>query len=215
MKSKRHCVIGGVDVARSSRGARSLPATSEHIRSFIVLTILFVMPGFSAADDEALWKALGSEGHVALLRHALAPGSGDPAGFALRDCSTQRNLSDAGRQQAQRIGERFREKGVHRARVFSSQWCRCLETARLLDLGPVRELPMLNSFYQRFQRRDLQTDALARWLASRDLREPHVLVTHQVNISALTNVYVAEGSLVVIRRSEAGEISVVGTIDAN
>ena len=74
---------------------------------------------------------------------------------------------------------------------------------------------MLNSFYQRYERRDLQTEALEEWLAGRDLDEPHVLVTHQVNITALTGVYPAEGTLVVIRRSEAGKLSVIGAIDAD
>ena len=98
------------------------------------------------------------------------------------------------------------------ARIFSSQWCRCLETARLLGLGPMTELPTLNSFFQRPERRKRQTQALERWLASQDLDGPLVLVTHQVNITALTGVYPASGELVVIRPLENGKISAVGTI---
>lgn len=181
----------------------------------MALAVLVILPGISAADDAELWNALRSSGSVALLRHALAPGSGDPPGFSLGDCSTQRNLSDDGRAQAERIGQRFRANGIRSAQVYSSQWCRCLETARLLGLGAVQELPALNSFYQRYARRERQTRELEAWIVNRKLDGPSVLVTHQVNISALTDVYPAEGTLVVIRRSEVGEITVVGTIDTD
>jgi hypothetical protein len=99
--------------------------------------------------------------------------------------------------------------------VLSSQWCRCLETARLLDLGPVEELPDLNSFYRRDERRVPQTQALQRWLAGQTLDEAVLLVTHQVNISALTDVYPASGELVVVGRSAAGKLVVVGTIETD
>jgi broad specificity phosphatase PhoE len=140
---------------------------------------------------------------------------GDPPQFALRDCATQRNLSDEGRDQAVRIGARFRENGIPTARVFSSQWCRCLETASLLGLGQVQELPFLNSFFRHYERRESQSEELRAWLATQDFDAPAVLVTHQVNISALTGTYLAEGTLVVIRRTADGEISVVGVIDAD
>jgi phosphohistidine phosphatase SixA len=167
------------------------------------------------ADDAGLWEALRLGGHVALLRHAIAPGTGDPAAFMLGDCSTQRNLSDTGRAQAERIGARFRANGIERAMVFSSQWCRCLETARLLRLGPVNDLPVLNSFFLRDGRRARQTEALKNWLSRRDLGSVLILVTHQVNITALTGVYPSSGELVVIRRSENGGISVAGSIETD
>ena len=152
---------------------------------------------------------------MALLRHAIAPGTGDPSDFTLRDCSTQRNLSDQGREQAVRIGKRFRGHGIMTAGVYSSQWCRCLDTAELLDLGPVEELPALNSFFQDFGRRDAQTRALNDWLGGRQRGRPLVLVTHQVNITALTGVYPASGELVVIHRRTDGTISVAGTIQTD
>lgn len=189
------------------------------LRACAVVAVAFALlgaaPGLHAEDDAALWNALRSGGHVALLRHAIAPGTGDPPEFALRDCATQRNLSDEGRDQAARIGARFRENGIPTARVFSSQWCRCLETARLLDLGPVQELPFLNSFFRRYERRDPQTNEIREWLSRQDFDAPTVLVTHQVNVSALTGTYLAEGTLVVIGRTGAGEISVVGVIEAD
>jgi hypothetical protein len=177
--------------------------------------LLYFAPDPVAADTAALWRALASGGHVALLRHALAPGTGDPAAFVLGDCSTQRNLSREGRDQAARIGARFAANGIERARVVSSQWCRCLETARGLGLGPVEALPALNSFFGRFERRERQTRELRDWLAGQVLDRPLVLVTHQVNISALTGVHPASGELVVVRRAADGALAVLGSIETD
>ena len=179
-----------------------------------VLFAAFVLaPGSSALANEAqIWKALRSGGHVALLRHALAPGTGDPEDFIFGDCSTQRNLSKGGRAQASRIGDRFRANGIHSARVYSSQWCRCLETAGFLGLGAANALPALNSFYERREKKEGQMRSLKSWLTRQDFREVHVLVTHQVNITALTGIYPASGELVVVRPSKTGDVTVVGTI---
>lgn len=182
--------------------------------SALILAMTFA-PAVSVGAEETeaeLWNALRSGGHAALLRHAIAPGTGDPPEFALGDCGTQRNLSQTGRDQATRIGERFRANGIEAAAVYTSQWCRCMETAELLDLGPVHELPSLNSFFRQSSRRDPQTRELRDWLAKQDLAIPLVLVSHQVNITELTNVFPASGELVVFRRSQAGEIEVVGTL---
>jgi len=204
---------------RASRAKAWGPRLSWR-RSGAIIALAFALlfgiaPGVSAAEETGLWRALGSKGHVALLRHAIAPGTGDPSEFAIGDCGTQRNLSDEGRKQAARIGARLRENGIKTARIFSSQWCRCLETARLLGLGPVTELPILNSFFQRPERRTRETQALEEWLARQNLDEPIVLVTHQVNITALTGVYPASGELVVVRQSENGKISAVGSIETD
>jgi broad specificity phosphatase PhoE len=184
-----------------------------HLSAIIVgLCLLVGAPDRLLADEVALWGRLKSGGHVALLRHALAPGTGDPADFTIGDCSTQRNLSEEGRAQAARIGERFRANGIDRASVFSSQWCRCLDTSELLGLGPVTELPTLNSFFRRSERQEPQTTGLKAWLSQQDLSGVVVLVTHQVNITALTGVYPSSGELVVARPSASGELSVIGTI---
>jgi phosphohistidine phosphatase SixA len=180
-----------------------------------LLVWLAVSPGLAVADTDTdtLWRSLRSGGHVALLRHALAPGTGDPAHFSLEDCQTQRNLSEQGRGQARRIGMRLRDNGIESAAVFSSQWCRCLETAELLGLGAVEPLPVLNSFFGRSDRRQPQTEALGKWIAEADLDRPIVLVTHQVNITALTGVYPASGELVIVRRTDDGALAVAGTIE--
>src|SRR3546814_19163678 len=107
----------------------------------LVLLCSVGRPAGAAETEEALWAALKQGGHVAIMRHATAPGFGDPEGFRLNDCSTQRNLSDAGRAQARRIGDAIRAHGVTIGRVLSSRWCRCLETAALLGLGPVEAYP--------------------------------------------------------------------------
>jgi phosphohistidine phosphatase SixA len=168
--------------------------------------------GAATASEALLWEAIRSGGHVVLLRHALAPGTGDPTDFRVEDCATQRNLSDTGRDQARRIGARLAANGVGEAAVFSSQWCRCLETAKLLGVGPVSELALLNSFFRDYQRAGAQTQRLGAWLAARDLNQPLLLVTHQVNITALTNVYPRSGEMVIVRRDASGAFSVVGTI---
>ncbi len=186
-----------------------------HTLVALVLVSVFSMLSVShAADEAALWRALASTGHFALLRHAIAPGTGDPPEFALGNCSKQRNLSEEGRGQARRIGLRFRENGIQATRIYSSQWCRCLETARLLQLGSVTELPVLNSFFLTPERGDHQTQTLKSWIDLQDLDRPLVLVTHQVNITTLTGVFPASGEIIVIRRSDDGKLSVVGVIGA-
>lgn len=167
----------------------------------------------ASAEQAALWQALRDGGHVALIRHALAPGTGDPAGLTVGDCSTQRNLSEVGRAQAGRIGDRFRANGIAQAAVFTSQWCRCRDTADLMGLGDPTELPALNSFHGRPERRAPQMAALESWLAERRPDGPMVLVTHQVVIAAATGSYASSGEMVVAKWLPGGNLSVIGTIE--
>ncbi len=200
-----------IRMALPGAGRRALRALAATVLALALLGA--AAPAAAQQQDAAtLWRALRSGGHVALMRHALAPGTGDPAGFRLGDCSTQRNLSEEGQRQAARIGERFRDNGIDSARVLSSQWCRCEETARLLALGPVSALPALNSFFQQTQFRDSRTGALRQWLVEQDLSRPTVLVTHQVNINALTNTYTTSGEIVVVRVGDDGRLAVLGSI---
>jgi phosphohistidine phosphatase SixA len=172
--------------------------------------------GCSAADTRAqdadLIALLGSGSHVGLMRHATAPGSDDPPGFRLGDCPTQRNLSVAGRAQAAAIGQRLRANGIAAARVLSSQWCRCLDTATLLGLGQVEELPSLNSLVSNAGEAAEMTGATREWLLEQDLSRPTILVTHQVNIGALVRSYPNEGEIVVVRIAPDIGLDVVGTI---
>jgi phosphohistidine phosphatase SixA len=172
------------------------------------------LPAASAAEStDALWRSLKGGGHVVLLRHALAPGTGDPAEFKLSDCATQRNLSAEGRDQAVRIGDQFRANGITDALVYTSEWCRCRDTAQLLELGKVEPLPVINSFFRNFSRREGQTEGLRDWLSGQPLDRAVVLVTHQVNITALTGIYPRSGEGVVIAMDD-GEVSVLGSLPA-
>ena len=166
----------------------------------------------NAEDTKTLWEAVRLGNAFAMMRHALAPGTGDPENFKLNDCRTQRNLSDQGRKQAEAIGERFRKNGIERAAVFSSAWCRCQDTADRLRLGPVRTFAPLNSFFGVPERRGPQTTALRDWLASYRIDQPLVLVTHQVNIGALTGTYTRSGEIVVARLGPDGKITVLGKL---
>lgn len=166
----------------------------------------------AAPASEAGWEALKRPGAVALIRHAYAPGGGDPDGFTLGDCATQRNLDERGRAQARAIGEAFRANGIAVDRVLSSQWCRCSETAELLGLGPVQPFPALNSFFDDRSTKDEQTRSVRAFLAARAPEERTVLVTHQVNISALAGAGVSSGEIVVVEHDGAGRVSVLATI---
>jgi broad specificity phosphatase PhoE len=169
--------------------------------ALLVLTAAGSLPGGAAADDEtALWEALRSGAAFAMIRHALAPGTGDPADFDINDCTTQRNLDDEGRAQAVELGKRFRAQGIDDVTVHTSAWCRCVDTADLMALGPVEILAPLNSFFRQMDRRAAQTDALRAWLADQPADTPIVLVTHQVNITALTDVFPRSGEIIVVAR---------------
>jgi broad specificity phosphatase PhoE len=166
------------------------------------------------ADADDLTRTVESGGHVLMIRHAYAPGTGDPENFKIGDCSTQRNLNDRGRAQARNIGRWFRLRGIDDARVFSSQWCRCLETAELIGLGPVSELPALNSFFDRPQDAEPNLAALREFLA----KQPEdgkliLLVTHFVTISGITSESVSSGEGVLLRLTGAGGVDVLGRLD--
>jgi len=178
-----------------------------------VLWCLGALPAFGEeSGSEELWVSLRGGGNVVLMRHAIAPGGGDPPGFRLGDCSTQRNLSEQGRQQARATGEGFRLRGIPVERVLTSQWCRSRETAELLQLAVVEEYPVLNSFFSDRSTAAEQTKALRRFVGSAAPRGNIVLVTHQVNITELTGVFPASGELVVIRPDGKGGFSVLGRL---
>lgn len=171
----------------------------------LILLMLSAMPGGvaqGAAPEDAALQAMQQPGAVGLMRHAQAPGVGDPATLRLGDCSTQRNLNEAGREQARQIGARLRAGGIQ-AQVFSSAWCRTQDTAALLGLGPVRVMPALNSFFADSGAAPDQTAAVLRFIAYWR-GPPLLLVTHQVNITALTGLVPRDGELIVMQPSPAG-----------
>jgi len=209
--SRRQPQMGVVSMYRSRFGRRP---TSLLLQPAPLLLVIFLalLTGAPGAQQDDLWSEVKSGSLIVVMRHAEAPGIGDPDNFTLGDCRTQRNLSAAGIEQATRIGDRFRDQGITRARVFSSQWCRCRETGEALALGPVVELPALNSFFRDFSREESQTRALRQWISAQPKDGPLILVTHQVNITALTGVFPASGELLVVGMGEAGEVTVARRI---
>lgn len=170
-----------------------------------VCTAIFGWP----AQGSSLLSALTDGQHVLMIRHADAPGYSDPPGFKLGDCSTQRNLGERGRKQAEELGVWLKRQGIELAVVLSSAWCRCEETASLLALGAVTAVPELGSFFQSMSDSGPQTAALRALLAKRlkapAPRKPMILVTHQVNISAFTRAPVGQGEVLLVKIGTNGE----------
>jgi phosphohistidine phosphatase SixA len=166
----------------------------------LALGLLGCMWSRSGLVSDLAWQTLRAGGAVAVLRHARAPGAGDPPAFKLGDCATQRNLSSEGREQARRIGAQFVANGIVVGRVLSSEWCRCLETARIASAHPIEPFPPLNSFFANQDVGGTQTRAVRELIDGwRSQPGVLVLVTHQVNITALTGVFPAEGEVVVLK----------------
>ena len=185
----------------------------RRIRLAVVVALLGL--GFAqsarAAEAEA-WAALRAGHHVALMRHADAPGGfGDPAGFRLDDCATQRNLSAKGRADAAKIGARLKAEGIAFEKIVSSPWCRCVDTATLMQLGPVTSEPTFsNVVVLTDQRQSLTSGARAvieQWSGSGTL----LAVTHGANIAAITGIAPASGEIVVVKKGSGG-IETVGRL---
>lgn len=162
----------------------------------------FGLPSIAAAEADSpadAVAALRRGGVAVLLRHAATePGIGDPPGFRLGECATQRQLSEPGREQSRRIGAWFSARGLAPAEVRSSAWCRCLDTASLA-FGRVRAWPPLNSFFGDRSVESAQSADLRKALGTLPAQGFEVWVTHQVNISALTGVSPGMGEAVVVR----------------
>ncbi|MEO7335880.1 MAG: histidine phosphatase family protein [Caldimonas sp.] len=193
---------GGVFRQPTGTGITMTATAFKTLRCVAALAALLLASGAVTAQTHPAADSSGPilhDGSIVLFRHAEAPGFGDPPAFALGDCSTQRNLDDTGRAQARRLGERLRAQGMRVGAVRSSQWCRTQETATLaFPQQEVREDADFNSF---FGDRSSEAAQTARALATlRRWRGPGtlVVVTHQVNITALTGVVPASGEGVVV-----------------
>jgi len=130
------------------------------------------------------------------MRHALAPGFGDPENFEIGNCATQRNLDDVGRVQAQQIGSMLRLTELVFDAVYSSQWCRCRETAELMDVGEVQTFAGLNSFFQSHAPKKQTLELLAEKLDALPKDKLTLMVTHQVVIQSVSSLSVQSGGLV-------------------
>ena len=164
--------------------------------TIVTLLLAILLAATPAQADDALWSLLEKGGQILLLRHATAPGTYDPPGFTTDDCRTQRNLDEAGRAEARRLGDALKARGVPIGRVLSSRWCRCLETARLA-FGRVEPWPALDSLRRGDEDQRVKE---VRGFASQPFTGPNVvLVTHQFNISAVTGLpSIASGETIVL-----------------
>jgi phosphohistidine phosphatase SixA len=174
---------------------------------------LFTAP--THAKELAIWDQLqgtNPKGYVLLMRHALAPGVGDPENFNVNDCSTQRLLSDEGRQDARDIGQWLQRREVKILRVESSRWCRAKETAQLLNIGKVRPNRNLDSLFQETNLESHpQTANIKKRIANhRNTRGLLVFVGHFVNFQAVAGVSLESGQGVLVRATPQGVIQVVG-----
>ena len=177
----------------------------------LLAAMLLVLPSRAVAD-ETLWQLLRGGGQVVLMRHAVTtPGVGDPAGFKLDDCSTQRNLTDAGRDDARRVGATFKSRGIPVGSVLSSPWCRCLETARLAFGTAEPWEPLSNLFDNRAGEAE-QLRALRELAGRRPSGGNVVLVTHGSVVLPLTGIQPAPAELVVLTPDGAGRFRIAGRL---
>ncbi len=189
----------------------------KRLISALIASLVFSLTSQSAlASELAIWDKLqGSapKGYVLLLRHSLAPGVGDPENFQVNDCSTQRNLSDEGRQDAREIGEWLQRREIKIARVESSRWCRAKETAQLLNIGKVRLNRNLDSLFRETNLESHpQTLNIRRQIVShRQKTGLLVMVGHFVNIAAVTGAGVDSGEGVLVKADSKGVIKIFGT----
>jgi phosphohistidine phosphatase SixA len=165
----------------------------------------------AADDSREAWAALVNGGHVALIRHGNAPpGYGDPPGFKIDDCATQRNLDERGRAQARALGEAFRQHGVRVDKILSSPWCRCLDTARLMALGPVDGTWAVAASDKSPERLATLKEMVSGWRGPGTL----VLVTHGLTVQSLVGILPGQAETVVLRSKPGKErgVDVVGRI---
>jgi len=179
---------------------------------FFIAQILLAAPAL--ADEAAVWAALREGGNLALMRHADAPGPpGDPPGFRLDDCKTQRNLSAQGKSDAKAVGDRLKAQRVPIAKVLSSPWCRCVDTARLMRVGTVQVEPAFSNVVVLNDRVAELTEAgravINAWKGPGTL----LVVTHGANIAALTGgVNPASGEIVVVIAKGDGSLRELGRL---
>jgi phosphohistidine phosphatase SixA len=176
-----------------------------------ILTFLLVCiaatTSLTAFAQSSLALALADGQHVLFMRHADAPGIGDPPGYKLDDCATQRNLGDAGRKQARTSGQWLKGQGVVQVKLYSSIWCRCTDTAKLLDMGGVVVEPSLGSFFDDMKLAKSQNEQMQKFIvkALKDQPgKPLILVTHHVNIETYTGKVVNVGDMVLVKVDAQG-----------
>ncbi len=177
---------------------------------FFIIIFISLTTSIKADLYKNLINQLEDGGKLIFIRHAYAPGNGDPAGFNLNDCSTQRNLSDDGRKQAQRIGEFFNKNKIEIDKVLSSEWCRCKETAKIA-FENYSTNSFLNSFYSsKFSKnKDKQVKAFNYYIKNLESKKNLIFVTHYVFISEVLNYGPSSGEIVVSDKN----LNIIGSIE--
>ena len=177
---------------------------------FFIIIFISLTTHIKADLYKNLINQLEDGGKLIFIRHAYAPGNGDPAGFNLNDCSTQRNLSDDGRKQAQRIGEFFTKNKIEIDKVLSSEWCRCKETAKIAFKNYSTN-SFLNSFYSsKFSKnKDKQVKAFNYYIKNLESKKNLIFVTHYVFISEVLNYGPSSGEIVVSDKN----LNIIGSIE--
>ena len=212
-------VMGGRDGALRASTAPSevcrLARTSDShrhagtVRWLVALVACAV--SVSPAQAESVWDALRLPGSVLVVRHSYAPGAFDPPDAKLEDCSTQRNLDENGRAQAQRIGEAFRKNAIEVGKVLSSPRCRCLETARLA-FGRAEPWAVLQGALNDTELRRRRLAETQKTIDAHHTGPPLVLVTHGSVVTDLTGRNIRMGEFVVLRRGPDGTRAVAGQL---
>ena len=176
--------------------------------SILAFVVSFV--GFTAKAGSISWKEVLDQPKysVFFLRHALAPGYGDPPDFNIDNCKTQRNLNTEGKDQAIFIGTDLKNIGISFDKIYSSEWCRCTETASLINIGEVTTFPGLNSFFQDHYDREETLGKLLNKLDDIDKTSRVLMVTHQVVISAITGINVASGVAVAYNPRDGSSVKI-------
>ena len=177
----------------------------------IIILLLFLLSNEVYANDNLI-SSLQEGKKIVFIRHALAPGNGDPENFILEDCSTQRNLNERGREQSKNLGNFFRNNNISIDKVLSSEWCRCKDTARLA-FDNFETFDALNSFYdERFaMNRSNQLKNLKVFINKWNSDSNLVIVTHYVVISALLNRGTSSGEMIVTDK----KLNIIGNININ
>ena len=168
---------------------------TRKLLTYIVFMILLLVTEVTARSEIVTVKKSISA-NIIFLRHALAPGVGDPLDFIKEDCSTQRNLNNEGRLQARLIGDYLRQNNIRFSEILTSEWCRCIDTAKELDVGKWKTFSGLNSFFQGHEKKHLVIDKLRKKLGSLKPSDLILLVTHQVVITEITGEVSRSGEMV-------------------
>jgi phosphohistidine phosphatase SixA len=176
---------------------------------FLLILISLTFSNQVFSEDKIL-ESLKDGGKIIFIRHAYAPGGGDPENFNINDCSTQRNLNDEGITQSKLIGEFFKTKKIKIDKVLSSEWCRCKDTAKFA-FNDFETFDALNSFYStKFAKNEKrQIKNLKKYIKNWKSNKNLILVTHYVVISSMLNIAVSSGEIVVSDKN----YKIIGSIE--